>query len=99
MLAESMGPLPSTVDLAAGIGVSDRWVRAAFREVYGVSASAYFRARAIDGARRELRSATSDSTSVTEVAMRWGFWHLGRFSATYRSYVGELPSETLGRVD
>mgnify|MGYP001549971223 FL=1 len=98
-LAESLDPVPSIVDLAAGIGVSDRWVRAAFREVYGVSASAYFRARAIDGARRELRSATSDSTSVTEVAMRWGFWHLGRFSATYRSYVGELPSETLGRVD
>lgn len=98
-LAEALGPLPSTVDLAAGVGVSDRWVRAAFRTVYGVSPSAYFRAIAIEGARRDLRLARAESTSVTEVATRWGFWHLGRFSSTYRAYVGELPNETLGRDD
>ena len=98
-LAESLGPLPSTIDLAAGVGVSDRWVRAAFRKVYGVSPSAYFRAIAIEGARRDLRLARPESTSVTEVATRWGFWHLGRFSSTYLSYIGELPSETLVDVE
>jgi AraC-like DNA-binding protein len=98
-LAESLDLLPSSVDLAAGIGVSDRWVRAAFRKVYGVSVSSFFRARAIHGAHRELRSATPASTTVTEVATRWGFWHLGRFSATYRAYFGELPSDTLARGD
>ena len=98
-LAESLGPLPSTIDLAAGVGVSDRWVRAAFREVFGVSPSAYFRAIAIEGARRDLRLARPESTSVTEVATRWGFWHLGRFSSTYLAYIGELPSATLGGVE
>lgn len=95
--AEALGPMPSTLDLASMIGVSDRWVRAAFRRVYGVSSAAFFRARAIDGARRDLLAASPRSTSVTEVAMRWGFWHLGRFSSTYRSYFGELPSQTLYR--
>lgn len=97
-LADALGPTASTADLAATIGVSDRWVRAAFQRVYGVSAAAFFKARAIDGAHRELVASRPESTSVTDVAMRWGFWHLGRFSSTYRSYFGELPSETLHRL-
>lgn len=96
-LAETLGPKPSPSELAAALGVTDRWVRAAFHRVFGVSATAYFRARAIDGAHRDLRVAHPGAASVTEVAMRWGFWHLGRFSATYRSYFGEVPSETLAR--
>jgi AraC-like DNA-binding protein len=98
-LAETLGPMPSPAELAETIGVSDRWIRAAFRRVYGVSASAFFRSQAVQGAYRELRSATPGSTSVTDVAIRWGFWHLGRFSATYRAFVGENPSVTLARAD
>jgi AraC-like DNA-binding protein len=98
-IADANDPMPATADLGAALGVSDRWVRAAFQKMFGVSASAFFRARAMDGAHRELRQAAPGSVSVTEVAMRWGFWHLGRFSATYRSFFGELPSETLARTD
>lgn len=98
-LADSLGPMPATVELAGAVGVSDRWVRAAFQTMYGVSASVFFQARAMDGARRQLQAAGPGSLTVTEVAMRSGFWHLGRFSATYRRYFGELPSETLARVD
>jgi AraC-like DNA-binding protein len=98
-LTETLGPMPSPEEFAAALGVSDRWIRAAFRRVYGVSVLAYFRSRAMHGAHRELRSSRPEATSVTEVAMRWGFWHLGRFSANYKSYFGELPSRSLSRVD
>jgi len=96
-LADELDPMPSTVVLAEMIGVSDRWLRAAFNSVFNVSAVAFFKAKAIDGARRDLLAAQPASTTVTEVAMRWGFWHLGRFSSQYRSYFGELPSQTLAR--
>jgi AraC family ethanolamine operon transcriptional activator len=97
--ADQLGPIPSTTDLAAAVGVSDRWVRAAFTAQYGVSVSTYFRSLALDAAHRELRASDPHATSVTEVAMQHGFWHLGRFSATYRRHFGELPSETLARRD
>ena len=36
--------------------------------------------------------------SVTEIAMSWGFSHMGRFSVEYRKRFGEPPSDTLRRV-
>jgi AraC-like DNA-binding protein len=37
---------------------------------------------------------TGSQTTVTEVALRWGFTHLGRFAALYRQTYGRPPSST-----
>jgi len=42
-----------------------------------------------------LRKAKSGSTTVTDVALNWGFWHFGEFSRAYKNCFGELPSGTL----
>ena len=38
---------------------------------------------------------------VTDLAMKWGFTHLGRFSRAYKEFFGELPStqKTLRRSE
>jgi AraC-like DNA-binding protein len=38
-----------------------------------------------------------DGTTVTEVALRFGFAHTGRFAAAYRRRYGQAPSATLRR--
>ena len=35
------------------------------------------------------------TTSVTDVALRWGMTHTGRFAAAYRRKYGVAPSATL----
>jgi AraC-like DNA-binding protein len=45
----------------------------------------------------ELTDNGDSHSSVSNVAHRWGFVHLGRFSSAYRRRYGELPSQTLGR--
>ena len=97
LLAPELGPIPTVGALADAVGTSDRWIRSAFSQTYGVSPSQYFRARALASCRRELEAAEPASISVTDVAVRWGFWHLGRFSAHYRRFFGESPSVTLAR--
>lgn len=82
-------------DLCAAADVSERRLRYAFNDIYGLSPLAYLRIRALYGVRRHLLSRADAATTVTRTATDWGFWHLGRFSAQYRNLFGELPSDTL----
>lgn len=66
-----------------------------FRRELSVTPSQYILARRLHGVNRELGSAICGDLKVSELAMRYGFRHLGRFSAAYRSHFGELPSQTL----
>jgi AraC-like DNA-binding protein len=88
---------PLTIgDIAAAAGVSERTLQAAFQSDLSITPMAYLRGRRLDRTRAELADAAArDRTSVTEVAERWGFGHLGRFAAEYKARFGESPSQTL----
>jgi AraC-like DNA-binding protein len=49
-------------------------------------------------AREALLSAKKGAETVTQVAMRFGFPELGRFSRNYKATFGESPSDTLRRA-
>jgi len=89
---------PLTVrDLSRAVGASERTLRYAFTERYGVPPKAYLKVVRLHGVRRALRSADPRTTRVADTANRWGFWHMGDFAADYRRLFGELPSKTLAR--
>ena len=77
-------------DICAAVAVSRRTLQYCFQDVLGVSPTAFLRAMRLDGVRRMLRT----SSSVTDAAAHWGFWHFGYFSQDYRELFGELPSQT-----
>jgi AraC family ethanolamine operon transcriptional activator len=89
--------LPSLADLCAIAGVGERALEYGFREQLGLPPGRYLRLRRLSRVRRELRAAAPGTTRITDVAMRWGFWQLGRFASEYRALFGERPSETLAR--
>jgi AraC family ethanolamine operon transcriptional activator len=84
----------SVLDLCRELGVGERALHYAFQEVRGLSPMAYFKATRLNEVRRELKAASPGTTTVREVAQRWGFWHTGEFAADYRRLFGELPSQT-----
>lgn len=87
----------SLADLCEVAGTSERTLQYAFQDIMGMTPFAYIRRLRLHRARKELSRAVTASHSVTETAMRWGFWHLGEFSRDYKACFSELPSETLKR--
>ncbi|MEU6561504.1 AraC family transcriptional regulator [Nocardia nova] len=85
----------STANVAAMAGVSERAVQAGFRKLVGMSPREYIRGIRLDRVHAELTS--SDAPLVTDIAMRWGFFHPGRFARMYQERFGVLPSETARR--
>jgi AraC family ethanolamine operon transcriptional activator len=88
----------SLLDLCRELGVSERTLHYAFRQVRGLSPMAYFRACRLNAVRQELKATAAGTATVREVAQRWGFGHPGEFAAAYRRLFGELPSQTLTGV-
>ncbi|SDG16044.1 helix-turn-helix domain-containing protein [Pseudomonas abietaniphila] len=87
----------SVVQLAETADTSFQQLRKAFNECVGMAPTAWLRTRRLNLARQDLLSARREGTNVAEVAMRYSFWHLGRFAETYRSLFLEYPSQTLAR--
>ena len=88
--------VPSIVDICAQVGVSERTLQYAFRAYVHMSPLAYLRMCRLNRARQTLLASDPQSTTVTAVAMRYGFLHLGRFSVDYKRAFDEAPSATLG---
>jgi AraC-like DNA-binding protein len=90
-----LGDPLSMLDLCRELGVSERTLHYAFQDVRGLSPMAYFKANRLNAVRQELKAAAAGTTTVREIAQRWGFGHSGEFAADYRRLFGELPSRTL----
>lgn len=87
--------LPTITDLCAATGVSERSLQYSFHNYVGMSPMAYLRACRLNGVRAALLAGEPGTTSVTNVAMHFGFEHLGRFAGDYKRLFSEAPSTTL----
>jgi AraC-like DNA-binding protein len=83
-------------DICTALDVSAPTLRRCCEEHLGMSPMQYLWLRRMNLVRRELQQ-KDPSQSVTATAMNFGFWHLGRFAAEYRSLFGEAPRATLAQ--
>ncbi|MEO5323466.1 AraC family transcriptional regulator [Mesorhizobium sp. CC13] len=86
-VASSIGLL----EIAEAAGVAPRTLQLAYRNAFGFSP---MRALTRERMRRARFDLVASDATVTDVALKWGFTHFGRFAAEYRHEFGELPRET-----
>ena len=98
-LRDNINEPVSVADLSRMVGVSERTLRSAFHEVLGVSPKQWALKQRLEAAHDALSAADPGTTTVTEVAMSYGFFELGRFAGRYRMAFGEMPSQTLHHAD
>lgn len=86
----------SVEELAAMCRVSVRTVYNLFAKQLSTTPRLYIKQMKFKALHQDLLTLAS-VRNVTEVALDYGFTHLGRFSSDYKRIFGELPSETLKR--
>jgi AraC-like DNA-binding protein len=83
-------------EIAQRSGYSLRALQLIFRRSVGMTPGRWFLNARLNGALRDLLVAEPACT-VADVAYKWGFRHMSRFSAQYHKVFGELPGRTLSR--
>lgn len=82
-------------DVARAAGLHERTLQQQMRAHLGVTPGRYLRDVRLDHVRQDLLAAAPGEVLIAEVARRWGFHHVGRFSGTYAARFGEHPRQTL----
>lgn len=95
MESEAGSPIGIT-EISRAARVTPRALQYAFRRHLDCTPLEHLRRLRLEHVRDEL-SDPDPGTTVTAVASRWGFFHLGHFSAAYRTRFGETPGATLAR--
>jgi AraC-like DNA-binding protein len=85
-------------DLEQAAGVSRFKLFDGFRKHFGCSPMTYLKHYRLHAVREEILAA-GGPRSISEIAMNWGFAHLGRFAGDYRKLFGETPSATQLRLE
>lgn len=87
----------SIAQLCENLRTTVRRLELAFRDIHGLNPKNFVMMKKFTAVRKELLYTSPDRCSVSEVAMHHGFFHMGRFSTTYKKLFAESPRATLAR--
>ncbi len=97
LLEEREGKTVLVGELAARSRVSERTLRTAFKEYFGVGPARYLQLRQLHQVHRALKAADPEAVNTSNVLLKHGVWEFTHFASRYRRLFGELPSQTLQR--
>ena len=84
-------------DTAKYLGISQKTLENLFKKDVGMTPKQYQQAIKLNRIREELFSSNQNETKVSDIALKYGYLHLGHFAAEYKRLFGESPSQTLKR--
>jgi len=85
----------SISSLAKEYQISEQTLQNSFKSLFGFGPKQYLRLLKLNLAHQELIQSNPDENSVSKIAIKWGFGHMGRFTAYHTELFGENPSKTL----
>jgi AraC-like DNA-binding protein len=94
-MTANLGQPLDIADIAREAGVSVRSLQVAFQQFKDMSPLEFLRLLRLRAVRDDIMSGAVGT--VSDIARRWGFSHMGRFSALYRQAFGEFPLQSLQR--
>ena len=83
------------VEVSKILGISQRTLEYTFKNNLGMSSKRYLQLLRLNAIRKELLVAEPTKTRVSDVALKYGFFHMGHFGSEYKKLFGQTPKETL----
>jgi len=78
--------------------ISDKTLETSFKSLFGITPKRFMDLLKLNRAHEDLQLANAQTTNVSNIAIKWGFSHFGRFAKDYKALFGVLPSETLNLI-
>ncbi len=94
-LLNSLEETMSIQSITEQFKTSDKTLESSFKSLFGITPKHFMNLLKLNHAHEDLQLVDAQTTNVSDVAMKWGFSHFGRFSKDYKALFGVLPSETL----
>ena len=85
----------NVASLAKEYQISDKTLENSFKSLFGFTPTHFLRQIKLNLVHNELKKSKPDQTTVSNVARKWGFTHMGRFASYYKELFGRNPSQTL----
>lgn len=85
----------SIESLAKEHQVSEKTLQNSFKSLFGFTPKRFLRLLKLNHVHHELKYLDSKENSVSKVAQKWGFSHMGQFTRYYTELFNENPSHTL----
>ena len=81
--------------LAKQYHITEQTLQNSFKSLFGFTPKHFFLLLKLNMAHYDLIENSPDQSSVSKIALKWGFTHMGRFSSYYTELFGRNPSQTL----
>jgi AraC-like DNA-binding protein len=75
--------------------VSENTIQNSFKSLFGFTPKKFLQLLKLNLVHYDLQKYTDKEITVSRIASKWGFTHIGRFSQEYTKLFGENPSKTL----
>ena len=75
--------------------VSEQTLQNAFKSLFGFTPKKFLELLKLNLVHHDLQNADPETSTVLNIASKWGFSHMGRFAQEYTRLFGGKPSDTL----
>jgi AraC family ethanolamine operon transcriptional activator len=77
------------------LNIGESQLHHAFKKEYGITPKKYLQQLRFNAIKKELLLAHPHTNTVSQIAQKYNFFHMGHFSAEYKKLFAETPSQTL----
>ncbi len=98
LLEQNINATYTIADLVEDLQVSKRTIQHGFKHYLGFTPKEYQQYIRLNGIRKTILGVKDPHITLSKIAANYNYSHLGHFSAEYKKFFGESPSQTLRKV-